>query len=318
MNFGIIFIGSRTVDYPEKPVYTIPQNVVFQQYYYLFDPQTKTEQPKPARNQHALLPEIREMHQAFCAGNLDQLNGGCIHRILDDSTGLSHEQFLHSETAWQFIVEQYQRHTGDSSFVEYFWTIRNMHHPIWQLSRIRDTAPNTKVIHSVSTGYAGFLGSLIQQRQQAPLLVSEHGIYTKERRIDLLYQDWDAPKPEHIQKVWLQFFEVLAKIAYHAATNIISLFSQYRLLQIRYGAPEHKTRIIANGVDLIAGKALLAKRDTLTQKAKPIICFLGRVVPIKDLKTCIRAMSILQRDLADFFRLDCWARRRRAKLHPRM
>ena len=40
-----------------------------------------------------------------------------------------------------------------------------------------------RVLHSISTGYAGLLGCILKHRWKCTYLLSEHGIYTKERKI---------------------------------------------------------------------------------------------------------------------------------------
>ena len=91
---------------------------------------------------------------------------------------LGEDAFLYSKQAWDFLTDQYRKHCTDPSFVDYFWTVRIMHKPLWQLARVAEGLPAAKVLHTVSTGYAGFLGALAHYRSGRPLLVSEHGIYT--------------------------------------------------------------------------------------------------------------------------------------------
>ena len=42
--------------------------------------------------------------------------------------------------------------------------------------------PKADLYHCVATGYAGVLGSMAKHIYGSRLLVSEHGIYTRERR----------------------------------------------------------------------------------------------------------------------------------------
>lgn len=81
----------------------------------------------------------------------------------------------------------------------------------------RTRLPPARVYHTVSTGYAGFLGALLHYRTGRPLLVSEHGIYTKERKIDLLQSEWirdnrgaferDVSTISYFRALWVRFFE---------------------------------------------------------------------------------------------------------------
>jgi hypothetical protein len=50
---------------------------------------------------------------------------------------LSEDAFLYSKRAWDTITDQYRQYCTDPSFTDYFWTVRIMHKPLWQV-RIAD------------------------------------------------------------------------------------------------------------------------------------------------------------------------------------
>jgi hypothetical protein len=92
----------------------------------------------------------------------------------------------------------------------------------------------------VSTGYAGFLGALLHR--QRGLIVTEHGIYTKERKIDLARAAWireeSAPGNGglgqalgYLRQLWIRFFEGLGRAAYASARPIVSLYEGNRARQ---------------------------------------------------------------------------------------
>lgn len=290
VKFAIVFLGSTPGDYNEEPVYPILENIVHFEKHYLFDGTEDKVDVEKRNGNRKVLSVLRELHHAFLKNIELPRDLVTPQFFLDKKKGMTFEDFLHSRVAWDFLVDQYERNADDQPFIEYFWAIRNMHQPMWRLANIAANLPEASLAHSVSTGYAGFLGKLAAQQFEVPLLISEHGIYTKERRIDLLHKEWALEKNEHLQKVWIRFFEVLGRFAYDQASDVVALFKGYQELQIRYGAPPEKTVVIPNGIDIEAGKAMLKQRpDT----AAPVICFLGRVVPIKDVKTFIRAINIV-------------------------
>jgi len=139
-----------------------------------------------------------------------------------------------------------------------------------------------------------------------PFILTEHGIYTRERKIDLLNADWIEDKRtilqkeigeiDYLRKVWVSFFEGLGKMIYTASDPIISLFDRARDIQISYGAPPEKTKIIPNGVDIHRLGDLVKKRS---EDIPPVITLIGRVVPIKDIKTFIKAIRIVANHIPD-------------------
>jgi glycosyltransferase involved in cell wall biosynthesis len=172
-----------------------------------------------------------------------------------------------------------------------------MHQPIWTLARIAEELIPVRAYHSVSTGFAGFLGALLKQKTHRPLILSEHGIYTKERKIDLFHAQWiadnrnvfqrDAAEISYFRQLWIRFFEALGKVCYDSCDSIVALYEFNRRRQIADGADPAKTQNIPNGID-VERFALLRKLRPPTPP--PVLCLIGRVVPIKDVKTFIRAM----------------------------
>ena len=187
-----------------------------------------------------------------------------------------------------------------NSFIDYFWSVRNIAVSIWELVKIARHVPKVKVFHSISTGYAGFLGALLHYQYKRPFILTEHGIYTKERWIDLLQKWWtektlhagkqSQEDSEYLVKIWIGFFENLGRMCYASANPIISLFEAYRQRQIQDGAEKDRTRIIPNAVNT---KKYNWPHKKTPDATNPIVCLIGRVVPIKDIKTFIRAVGIL-------------------------
>lgn len=308
LQFSIVFVGSREEDY-EGAAYALPDNVVHFEAHYLYEAAPADAQPAreipgdaEAFARSAALHDAWRNHGAADAGVLmaDMV------QLIGDNAPLSEEQFLRSRAAWDFIVDQYNRYCTDPSFTDYFWTVRIMHKPLWQLARVAQQLPPARVYHTVSTGYAGFLGALAHYRTGRPLLVSEHGIYTKERKIDLLQSQWirdnrgaferDISRISYFRELWVRFFEALGKLAYDAADDIVALYEANRQRQIADGAQASRTRSIPNGVDVDAFAPLIEKRAV---RARNVVALIGRVVPIKDIKTFIRALFIASRSMPD-------------------
>jgi glycosyltransferase involved in cell wall biosynthesis len=299
--FGAVFLGSRAQDYRGLQ-YPLPDNMPVLQTLYLFE---ESERPpvKPPRLPPGTTERYVCLHESLRAGEADVLDFA---GHLEAGDPLSEDAFLYGEPAWDYITSAYEANATEPSFVDYFWTVRNLHRPIWALARAARRLPRARLFLSPSTGFAGLLGVLGAQAQQRPLVLMEHGIYTKERRVDLMNADWinDARNPlqhdptevSHLRELWIRFFEVLGGLAYRHADPIISLFETARQQQIRDGAEAARTRIIPNGVDV---ERLARLRRPAGAAPPQVICLLGRVVRIKDIKTFIRAAHALRQQLPD-------------------
>lgn len=301
IRFALVFLGSRRSDYGE-PRYALPDNVVHLETHFMHDDLGRhgVEVAARAGNMSAFA-RVVALHEAFRQKGPPDLSAfEALASELMPGGSLTSEDFLHSEQAWGFISANYRRFCTDPSFVDYFWTVRIMHLPLWMLARVAKDLIPVRALHTISTGYAGFLGALLARSRGIPLILSEHGIYTKERKIDLHQSEWirdnrnvfqkDSTELSYFRTMWIHFFEWLGRMCYDAADPIIALYEANRLRQISDGARAERTFNIPNGVAIGRLAALRAKR---ADSIPPVLCLIGRVVPIKDVKTFIRAMRIL-------------------------
>lgn len=297
-NFAIIFLGGQEKDYDEIQ-YPFPPNLVHLETHFLFDDPPTIPEPVDASKKDFFAME--ETHKQFKEEiSCDYLAlGKDVRDELFSKQGILLKDFLYSKFSWNYIVKNYSERCPETSFLDYFWSIRNMHLPIWKIANIAQQAPASPIVHSISTGYAGFLGALLQLERQISFILTEHGIYVKERKVDLLSQ-WvavgnqkeqrSAQTQQYLTDLWIHFFQVLAHISYATANPIISLFSEYRKRQIQDGAAPDRTLIIPNGVPVTDVDDVVKSSPS---SEKPIIALIGRVAPIKDIENFIRAMVVI-------------------------
>ncbi len=308
--FGAVFIGSRAEEYGGFK-YQLPPNLKHLQVHYLHGEQS-IPPVAPCKGDPAGFEILRRLHGWFANPHPDGLPAELKQAsfYLNASGGVDYSQFLYAERSWDYICTLYQERCSDPSFVDYFWTVRNMHAPIWQLAAIAGSLIPARAYHTVSTGYAGFLGGLLHHHTGRPLLLSEHGIYTKERRIDIFNNEWiqdnrnalqrDPTEISYFRDLWIRFFETLGRFCYDASGRIVSLYEGVRQRQICDGAQPEKISVVPNGIDVARFAPL---RSTRPVEPPMIIALLGRVVPIKDVKTYIRAIRVLVRHIPD---LEGW------------
>ena len=295
--FAAIFLGTRAEDYNE-PHYPLPKNLVHLEAHYLFEKPTPPSY-KNKKIDKKTLTKIELMHDKFAPFISDESTTiPELFELLTDSEHINEDLFLRSKVSWQFITERYSQRCPDQSFFDYFWGVRNLHRPFWLLENIVNNVPKFKVLHSASTGYAGFLGALLQKKYAIPYILTEHGIYTKERWMELMrnyfFERTDKARQtlndnDILFSIWIRFFAVLGKVSYCAANPIISLTEEYQNRQIKDGALASRTKIISYGIDFEHYRFL----DKKPHQNKPVIACVGRVVPIKDIKTFIRACALI-------------------------
>ena len=133
-----------------------------------------------------------------------------------------------------------------------------------------------------------------------PYVVTEHGIYTNERRIELSIADWIfnsgasgftvGKKPTQLRDIWLTAFTNFSRISYAHSDVIITQYRANQDYQRFDGAPQSKLRIIPNGIDIDQ----YAGVHHSTEPRPPTVVMIGRIVPIKDTRTFIMAASLLK------------------------
>lgn len=303
--FAIIFLGGAPENYKEGIRYKIPDNVTHLQVHYLFDedpalPFMRKEEPCQAKN----LEVMHNVHTAFRCHHKEAMNAIGNLDLYQSGSGLSYEEFLYSETSWQLLTELYSENCGDTSFIDYFWTVRNIHKPLWKLANILKEFPKVKLVHTASTGYAGLLAFLTNSHFKAPVVLSEHGIYTRERRIDVFLStnfrdDFEIDRPlsdlSYLRNLWDRYFKTLSQLCYNIAQPIISLSGTAHTIQVEEGADAEKSLIIPNGVDI---ERFTKLRRHFSEKS-PVVCFVGRIVPMKDVKGFIRAVPKVHSHVPD-------------------
>ncbi|MFE0774625.1 GT4 family glycosyltransferase PelF [Streptomyces sp. NPDC058861] len=144
--------------------------------------------------------------------------------------------------------------------------------------------PSGGVAHAVSGGVAALPGLAALERNGVPLLLTEHGVYLRERYLG--YRT--APYRWPVKAVVLGFFRLLAEESYRKAALITPGNRYNRLWEEEGGAAPEAIRTVYNGVDPAAFPPAGPEPDA------PTLSWAGRVDPIKDLETLIRSLALVR------------------------
>jgi glycosyltransferase involved in cell wall biosynthesis len=149
--------------------------------------------------------------------------------------------------------------------------------------------PQTGVSHAVSGGLACLPGLAARRLHGVPLLLTEHGVYLRERYLG--YRT--APYRWPVKAVLLGFFRLLAEETYRQAALVTPGNRYNRLWEEQGGAAPESIRTVYNGVDPAAFP------PAGPEPAGPTLSWAGRIDPIKDLETLIRAFAGVRAELPD-------------------
>ncbi|MGW0149149.1 GT4 family glycosyltransferase PelF [Streptomyces sp. NPDC003333] len=149
--------------------------------------------------------------------------------------------------------------------------------------------PRDGVAHAVSGGVAVLPGLAARERYGVPLLLTEHGVYLRERYLGYRTAAYRWP----VKAVVLGFFRLLAQESYRQAALITPGNRYNRLWEEQGGADPTAIRTVYNGVDPAAFPPAGPEPET------PTLSWAGRVDPIKDLETLIRAFALVRTQRPD-------------------
>ncbi len=315
LRFALVHIGPERGACAEKR-YPLPANVTGLTDLYCRDPSPRgrdtaalQRQADAERRRHADAPRTSRVLGAIRRLHLEN---EVDEALFDDlaSNDLSVGAFLHGQTSLDLTMDLYERLAPGASFLDFFWHYRSMHMPLVRL--LAAQPPIAAVYHAVCTGYAGVLAAVWSHRTGRPLLLTEHGLYSRERNLELNRAAWfrepgeDRPSRAEeaiddataacLRRMWMHFFRALAQCTYTRASVIVSLSDLHRKRQIVDGAPSGKTLVVPNGIDLERLHTRLRRAASPGTHQRPVsVGFVGRVVPIKDVVTFIRACSLALR-----------------------
>lgn len=132
------------------------------------------------------------------------------------------------------------------------------------------------IIHATNTGFAGWLGSVLAENADNPLLLTEHAIYWKEIEMGAVALECGFKIPQNEQAVaqTTEAFKKLAAQTYQTSDKIVSVSRSNLPFQHQLGAED--VTYIPNGIP----------EDWLVQekkrKAEPCIGWVGRCAEMKN------------------------------------
>ncbi len=214
---------------------------------------------------------------------------------------LGRKLLLDSRAAWDMLLRMYNATMPASAFLDYFWSWRGLLGSLYSV--LLCDIPPAKSYHALCTGYAGLLLARAHLETGRPCAITEHGIYTNERRIEIASAEWldDGrgqslglhAKERELRDFWIDMFVNYSRLAYAASCRIVTLYEGNQIFQRMDGAEPQKLQVIPNGIDIERFEAVARVPHP------PTVALIGRVVPIKDVKTYLRAVALLKTRVPD-------------------
>lgn len=292
LKFGVVYISPHS-DPTRTVKYNIPPHVLYLKELSLHDYDLLSRRDRNPRDQD--MDVVRKFYAGLEHENYD-LFPEFIELFRGTESSLDGEVFFTSKDIWRLLLEFYERFGENVSFLDFFWTWRSVHLPLMQV--LLAEIPKAKIYHSVSTGYAGLLGAIAKTVTGQKYLLTEHGIYTHERRLEISQANWIYEKVKRdyraevdlsfFKRWWITIFKIMSHLSYRYADQIYTLYEGNRVREMLEGADPRKIKIIPNGIDIKKFTGIKRQQD-----GKSRVGLIGRVVNIKNVKTFIQATKLV-------------------------
>jgi glycosyltransferase involved in cell wall biosynthesis len=142
------------------------------------------------------------------------------------------------------------------------------------------------VCHPVAAGLPLLVALAAKWRSGIPYLLTEHGIYLRERYLEL-----GRGMSAGVKAVMLRFYRALSRLGYAEAGMVSSVSRFNQRWELRHGAHPTRVLVVPNGV------APAAYPRLESEPAEPTIVWVGRIDPLKDLHTLIKAFAVVRREV---------------------
>lgn len=284
--FSIIAINPEQIN-RGKFKYSLPENVVDVHEVFL----DERLQAKGKWNKSIKLS--KEAHQALNdLLNNTEVDWKILFDLINPKARFTAVDLILSKKFYKLIQESYGDKYAHIPFTDVFWTLRSMYITLFSL--METAYMEADVYHSVSTGYAGVVAACASYAHDKPLLLTEHGIYTREREEELIKSDWVQG---HFKDIWIDYFKNLSNSIYTQADQVVTLFERNKTIQVELGCDRKKIEVIHNGIDVSRFKdvGVIKKKEG----SPLVVAGIVRVVPIKDVMTMLQAFSVVNASVAN-------------------
>jgi polysaccharide biosynthesis protein PelF len=275
--------------------YKVPDNVVAVQEVFL-DEMLK-QKGRYGKRYRLSRDEIKSLKSLITG---EKVEWSHIFKLMAEKRIKNEMDFFMSYNFFDILREAYTEKFDSIPFTEFFWTVRSMLVPLFFL--LNNKIPEADIYHSAANGYAGLFAVMSRFIYKRPMLLTEHGIYSREREEEIIKSTWAKG---YFKDMWIKFFYNICSCVYELSDEVLTLFKKNREIEIELGCPAEKIKIIPNGIDIKAFAGTTPEKLTkdLPENSHINIATITRVVPIKDLKTMIQSFNYVKNEIknARFF-----------------
>lgn len=150
--------------------------------------------------------------------------------------------------------------------------------------------PRVDIAHVTISGVAVIPALAAKYKNNTPILVTEHGVFIRERLISISSSDYSY----FLKKLLINFSESITRLVYYHADRITTVSKFNMSWETYYGADINKIKVIYNGVDHTVFKPI-PKPGHL--RDIPTVVAAARIFDLKDILTMIRTCNEVRKEI---------------------
>lgn len=151
--------------------------------------------------------------------------------------------------------------------------------------------PDADIVHTAMAGLCCIPGILANEAYGTPLLLTEHGVYLRERLLSLARHKTNA----FDQLFQARFDQHLTEACYLYAAKIAPGSNYNHRWELKNGARQEQIQTIYNGPD----PEEFMPGPYNSDDKPPKIVFLGRLDPLKDIQTLVATAAVVNREMPE-------------------
>ena len=192
-----------------------------------------------------------------------------------------HRKTVRSEAFWNVIQEElFNDRLYEYAKLSYMIDFSRILSHILRL--LSYEYPYADLSHSSVAAFCGLPGIILKIERGIPYLITEHGVYFRERILDL------PSKSSIIERMLLiNLYRAIVQVNYYYADRVLPVCRFNINWERELGVPEEKIEVICNGIDIEKFKPL----KTNTKDNLKRIVVMARIDKLKGIMNLIEAMA---------------------------
>ncbi|MDQ0868415.1 glycosyltransferase involved in cell wall biosynthesis [Arthrobacter sp. V1I9] len=195
---------------------------------------------------------------------------------------------LRDPRCWQLVRARLSEHPllTDISMADAIDFARSLYR---YLTPLAVPLPDVDVAHTSGAALCALPALAAKLNRGVPLLLTEHGVYVRERVLHLVRNDTPL-----LRKVLLgNLYRAIARCAYTHADVVLPVCAYNTNWEYELGADPASLQVVHNGVNPDEFVPREVELD------RPTIAYVGRIEPLKDILGLINALHLVRREIPD-------------------